>query len=134
MAVLVAAGRPMPAPILARALIDTGADVTCCAAQIFHRLGISPIQQHTTQTLSGPLSIRLFEVGFSIPAASTGSGLLLVLPQLVVMEFTQPLQNIEVLIGLDVLMQCVLQVDGPNRQFAITAWSPAPSAMASSRL
>jgi hypothetical protein len=84
-------------------------------------LGISPIQQHTTQTLSGSLSIRLFEVSFSIPALSTGTGPLLVLPQLVVMEFTQPLQNIEVLIGLDVLMQCVLQLDGHNRQFAITA-------------
>src|SRR5262249_21357836 len=97
---IVAAGLPVPAPILASALIDTGSDVTCCASTILQRLGLAPIQQYTTQTVSGSLSVRLFEVSFSIPGASSASGPLLVLPQLVVMELAQPLVNVDVLIGL----------------------------------
>src|SRR5262245_21801589 len=83
MAKLIAASRPLPAPILARALIDTGSDTTCCADTVLQRLGLGPIHQHTTQTVSGSLSVRLFEVSFSIPGVTTGSGPLLVLPQLV---------------------------------------------------
>lgn len=118
---LVAAGTPVPAPILARALIDTASDVTCVASAIPQRLRLAPSGQHTTQGIAGSVPVRLFEVSFSIPGASASSGPLLVLPQLVVMELPQAVPNVEVLIGLDVLMQCALHVDGPNRQFAITA-------------
>lgn|SRR5262245_6143769 len=119
-AALVAAGLPVPAPVLARALIDTGSDVTCVAAGVFQRLRLGRGGQHTTQTVSGSLSVNLFEISFSIPGIIAATGPLLVLSQLVVMELVQPLSNIDVLIGLDVLMQCVLHVDGPNRRFAIS--------------
>ena len=39
-AALVAAGKPVPAPILARALIDTGSDVTCVTITLLRRLGL----------------------------------------------------------------------------------------------
>jgi hypothetical protein len=120
MAALVAAGKPVPAPALARALVDTGTDVTCCAKWVLQRFGLVPMLQHTTQTASGSASVRLFEVSLSIPGATSASGPLFVLPQLVVMELPQPLQNVEVLIGLDVLLQCVLHVDGPGRQFSLS--------------
>jgi hypothetical protein len=120
-AALVSAGKAVLAPVLVRALVDTGSNVTCCADTILTRLGLGPLQQYTTQTVSGPLSVRTFEVSLSIPGASAASGPLLVLPQLVVMEFTEPLQNIDVLIGLDVLLQCTLHVDGPGGQFSLSA-------------
>jgi hypothetical protein len=111
----------VPAPILARALIDTASDVTCVASAIPQRLRLAPSGQHTRQGISGSVRVLLFEVSFSIPGASAGSGPRLVLPQLVVMELPQLLQNVNVLIGLDVLLQCVFHVDGPNRQFTLSA-------------
>jgi len=120
-AALVAAGKPVPRPIWARALIDTASDVTCVESVILQRLGLSASALHTTQGISGSAPVRLFEVSFSILGATAASGPLLVLPQLVVMELPQPLSNVEVLIGLDVLLQCVLHVDGPGRQFTLSA-------------
>jgi hypothetical protein len=120
MAALVAAGKPVPAPALVRALIDTGTDMTCCAKWIIQRFGLAPMLQHTTQGISGSAAVRLFEVSFSIPGGIAASGPLLVLPQLVVMELPQPLSNVEVLIGLDVLLQCGLHVDGPGGQFSLS--------------
>src|SRR5262249_14791807 len=80
---LVAAGLPVPAPVLARALVDTGSNVTCVATSIIRSLGLKHLGRQTTQTVSGSLLVRLFEVSLSIPAAQPGSGPLLVLPQLV---------------------------------------------------
>jgi hypothetical protein len=120
-ATLVAAGKPVPAPILARALIDTGSDVTCVNDRLLRRLKVPRKRRHTTQTASGPLRVDLYDVSFSIPGSSAGPGPLLVLPQLRIMELAQPLQNMDVLIGLDVLMQTVLLLDGPGRRFTISA-------------
>jgi len=120
-AALVAAGKPVPRPILARALIDTASDITCVERVILQRLGLAPSARQATQGISGSASVRLFEVSVSIPGATSASGPLLVLPQLVIMELPQPLQNVEVLIGLDVLLQCVLHVNGPGRQFSLSA-------------
>jgi hypothetical protein len=119
-AALVAAGRPVPAPILARALIDTASDVTCVASAILQRLRLPLSGRQTTQSISGSVPVKLFEVSFGIPGASAGSGPLLVLPLLTVMELPQPLQDIEVLTGLDVLAHCILHLDGPNRQFSLS--------------
>ena len=118
---LVAAGQPVPAPILVRALIDTGSDVTCVAIRIPQQFGLIPIGPSKTQTVSGSLPVNLYEVSLSIPGVSAVTGPLLVLPQLLVMELAQTLQNVDVLIGLDVLLQCVLHVDGPGRQFSLSA-------------
>ena len=120
-AALVAAGKPVPAPILARALIDTGSDVTCVTITLLRRLGLRRKHRLVTRTASGPLRVGLYDVSFSIPSSPPGPGPLLVLSQLRVMELVQPLQNIDVLIGLDVLMQTVLHLDGPSRQFSISA-------------
>jgi hypothetical protein len=120
-AALLAVGQPITAPVLARALIDTGSDVTCVAAAVPRRLGLQRKSQHTTQTISGPVRVDIYEVSFSIPGPSAGSGPLLVLPQLLVMEWSQSVVNVEVLIGLDVLLQCELHLDGPGRQFTLSA-------------
>jgi hypothetical protein len=38
---------------------------------------------------------------------------------LVVMELIKPIPNVEVLVGLDILLDCRLLLDGPARQFTL---------------
>ena len=118
MAPLVGAGEPVPAPIKSRALIDSGTDVTCIASSPLRGFGLNPVANRTSRTLSGSVFVDLFEVSFSLPGPTPG--LLLVLPQLVVIEMRSPPPDINVLVGMDVLLQCVLHVDGPQRQFTVS--------------
>jgi hypothetical protein len=112
---LIAAGQPVPRPLLIRALIDTGTDITAIAASVLTQLGLSPVQQHTTQTVSGPVSVQLFEVSLSLPPASP----LLVLDRLLVMQLPTPLTGIDSLLGLDVVDRLLLILDGPRREMTV---------------
>jgi hypothetical protein len=116
---LIAAGRPVPNPVWAIGLIDTGTNVTCIAGNILHKLGISSFGQTSTHTASGPASVKLFEVSLSIPPASNLPSPMLTQGNLIVMELTDPIPDVEVLIGLDILLDCRLVLDGPGRQFTL---------------
>jgi hypothetical protein len=117
---LFAAGGPLVSPSLGNGMIDTGSNVTCVDRSLLRGLGLSFVLQHTTQTVSGPLSVDLFDVNLSLPRISGGSGPLLVLPYLRIMELRQPIRNVQVLIGLDVLAHCVLTLDGPRQEFSLS--------------
>jgi Aspartyl protease len=118
-AALVNARQPVPAPVTVRAIIDSGADISCIAPRVAQQLGLPVIGQVQTQTVGGPVNARLFEVGLSIPRAGNLMGPVLVLDQLHVMELTHSVPNIEMLIGKDVLLQCLLISDGPRGKFTI---------------
>lgn len=114
-----AAGLPAMPPIWTTGLIDTGSTVTCVAADVIQRLGISPFAQTSTRTASGSVPVRLFRVSLSISPSGNLPGPMLTRPDLLVMELLDPIPNVDVLIGLDILLDCRLLVDGPGRQFTI---------------
>ena len=41
-------------------------------------------------------------------------------PTLLVSELANPLPNVDVLIGMDILSECVTLIDGPARQFTLS--------------
>jgi hypothetical protein len=114
-----AAGRPMPAPVRARAEIDTGSNITAVSATILQRLGVPVQYQSTTQTASGRLAVNVFEVSVGVRNDADPTGSELVEPTLAVMELTISLPAIDVLIGLDFLLGCRFLLDGPARQFSL---------------
>ncbi len=118
-AALISAGRSVPPPRSILALLDTGTDITGVAAPILSRLGLGPIRQHSTQTVSGPLSIQLFEVSLSLPTAAPPRVPLLVVDQLLVMGLTAPPPGIDALLGRDVSDQLLLILDGPRQELTI---------------
>jgi hypothetical protein len=118
-AALHAAGRPIPAPVLARGLLDTCTDMTAIAARILQQLGMPSAGTTSTLTAAGPSSVRLFEVSFSITGSVQGGGLLLTEPALLVSELTTVLPDADVLIGLDMLLRGKLLLDGPAGQFTL---------------
>jgi hypothetical protein len=120
MATQLAAGQPITAPVRARGAIDTGTDITIVSAAIPRRLGVPASIQGSTQTVAGPLSAPLFRLSvgvtdFRIPHAPE-----LVEADLLVMGLVTTLpQQIEVLVGLDVLLGCRFVLDGPAGQFSL---------------
>lgn len=117
---LAAAGQPILAPILCRGLIDTGTDITCVNAAVLRRLGLNKPSVHaTTQTVSGPAQVDLFEVSLGVLDLKHPSGPTLIFSTLRIMEPPKPLANLDVLIGLDVLLTARLSLDGPGRIFSL---------------
>jgi hypothetical protein len=120
MARLIAAGQPVPAPIRLRGLIDTGCDVTSVPPHVAQRLGLTVHSQRSTQTPAGPLSVNLYEASLSIPRVGQLQAPLLVLDQIVILELPHPpTATIDVLVGLDVVLQLLLVVDGPRGHFTL---------------
>jgi hypothetical protein len=117
---LATAAKPILAPILCRGLIDTVTDITCVNSPVLRRLGLNtPSVQATTQTFRGTAHVDLFEVSVNVLNLSVPSGPKLIFPTLRIMEPPSPLTNLDVIIGLDVLLTARLFLDGPQREFTL---------------
>lgn len=114
-----AAGLSLLSPIWAKGAIDTGSSITCIATDLLQTLATPPVGQSRTQTAAGPARVRLFRVSLSIPSAGNLLGPMLTRGDLLVMELIDPPPDIEVLIGLDILLDCRLFLDGPGRYFTL---------------
>lgn len=119
MAKMAAAGQPLPAPIWTTGMLDTGSDISAVTADVIQKLGISSVAQASTHTAGGLASVRLFYVSLSIPPAGNLPGPMLTRSNLLVMELIDPPPDVEVLIGLDILLDCRLFLDGPGQYFRL---------------
>jgi hypothetical protein len=119
LAALKASGGPLPMPLWATGVVDTGSTASCVAPALLQRLGIPSAGQGTSHTTAGSASVNLFEVSLSIPPAANAQGSMLTRDNLLVMEMPSTIPGVEVLIGLDILLDCKLLLDGPGRQFTL---------------
>jgi len=106
-----AAGQPIPAPLTLRALIDTGASQTAIDLQCVQALGL--IRRGSTTlyvaSLAGtPQTFDEYEVNLTFPHSQAA----LTLFTLPVVASSLMLQGFEVLLGRDVLKNCLLIYDG----------------------
>lgn len=115
----IAAGQRVTRPILARGEIDTGTNMTAVSRAILRQLGIPAQYRTTTQTASGQVAADVYEVSVGIRSFANPAGTELVEAKLPVMALTTALPQIEVLIGLDLLLGCKFLLDGPARQFTL---------------
>ena len=118
-AILLTAGRKIPAPVQVRGLLDTGSDVTVVASWVLQQLAIPAVTTTSTQTVAGPITVRLYEISLSITAPGQPGAPMLIEPDLLAMELATVLQDTDVLIGLDVLLKRRLVLDGPATQFTL---------------
>jgi hypothetical protein len=111
-----AAGQPPIRPVQVQALIDSASDLTCLDPQIIRRLGLTQSTTRSTQSFSGSASVGIYEASLSI--RHPAGGFVLVLSQLLVMDMPQQLP-FDALLGLDVLRQLHLLLDGPAGDFTL---------------
>ena len=113
-----AATCPAPASVEVRGLLDTGTDITGVAPHILQQLGAVPRRNTHTHGVGGRVPTRLFDVSLSIWDSSQPHLPWFTIPHLRVMELSLGIPC-DVLIGMDVLLQCRLLLDGPGRQFTL---------------
>lgn len=114
------AGQTPPTPVRVRALLDTGASGTCVDEQVIAPLHLVPtgmIHMHTPSTAGTPHLCPQYDIGVGISAA----------PDFHMMRFTLPIlavalraQNIDALIGRDLLDDTTLIYNGPAKSFTWT--------------
>jgi hypothetical protein len=93
--------------------LDTGSSTTAVASWILQQLGIPRKLTVSSHTAAGVISVALSEVILSITDPTQAGSPMLTRPTLVVSELATVLPDADVLIGLDVLLQLKLVVDGP---------------------
>lgn len=111
------AGQAIPPPVQARAVLDTGSSTTAVAPSVIARLGLTSLVTGSSHTASGAVAVDLHFVSLSIFDA--GRAAMLTVRDLLVSELTAEVPDVDVLIGMDVLLGCKLLLDGPARQFAL---------------
>ncbi len=116
---LLAAGQPLVLPVAGRGLLDTGTDVTAVAAWILRQLAIAATSKKCTHKASGQARVSVYQVSLGITDPAQSVRVWLTRPNHLVTELPAVLPDADVLIGLDVLLECKLFRDGPAREFTL---------------
>jgi predicted aspartyl protease len=119
---LVANNHPIPAPVTIRALIDTGASITCIDPSVLRSLSLSPTGSATVNTPSTgntPVSADQYDVSITIHG-STNSQIPLVFNTIPVIQAELLLvQGFHALIGRDILEHCFFSYNGSAGFFTL---------------
>ncbi len=115
-------GFPIPQPIGVRALIDTGADVSGAAPQLFTALDLTPIDRIDVYTPStkedAPHQCDLYDVALFLVAG--GQTHRLPDSRIVAADCWHADEGIQALIGRDILDRCYFQYHGLSRKFTLS--------------
>jgi hypothetical protein len=115
---LVAANQPVPAPVQIRALIDTGASVTCIEDSAIQPLGLIPTgiaQMVTPSTGAAPVACNQYDVSLLLihPALAR------LFPAAPIIECKPLSPNFRALLGRDLLAHCLFVYDGQANRFSL---------------
>lgn len=110
-----------PPPMLSvRGLIDTGTDISAIPPRIVQQLGLIPDSTNSTTTAAGPATVDLFRVALVIHGPDGPVGDLLVDSDLLVLQLPAALpDDLDVLVGRDMLDRCLFAANGPAKNFLL---------------
>jgi hypothetical protein len=112
------AGEIIPAPVLANLLIDTGASCTNIDHKFVAALGLAStgsVPVHTPSTGATPVLQPSYDIGMVIGGApSAGAGAVHFVPNLPVLATEFSAQNLDGLLGRDILRLCRMTYSGPD--------------------
>lgn len=119
-AALASANLPIPAPMSARALIDTGASCTCVDPSVIAHLALTPtgvVPMLTPSTGQTPVMCSQFDLQVGLLHAA----LTLTIDSVAVTESKlQHAQGFEMLLGRDILSKCVLVYHGDINLYTLS--------------
>ena len=119
-AAMKAANQPVPTSVLIREIIDTGASATVIDEDTILGLGLIPtgsVHIHTPSTGSTPQVCNQYDVSlwYYVPPSNH---LLTAALAIIATDLTS--QNIQALIGRDLLSRCTLIYNGPQNSFLMS--------------
>jgi hypothetical protein len=104
--------------IRARGTLDSGTTITAVAPWVLSTLNATPGPAAQTRTAAGTVSVRYYQISFTIYDLASG-GAVLSRPDWTVTNLLHDLADVDVLFGLDLLREIVLTVDGPGGVFVL---------------
>lgn len=108
--------RGQPQNIITRALIDTGATISCISPNIAGTLGLNPINQIPLRGVSQIVNANVYVIDFTFP----GSGIMMRNWQIAeAIQLTGP--DYEMLLGRDVLSNFLFVYDGETGTIGLEA-------------
>lgn len=106
--------QPIPPPVTAKALVDTGCTITSIDQTLAQRLGLAVRGMTTTHTAAGPTTSNQYFVAFSFPGTNLQGK---TLHRVQSVNLTgQPFQ---VLIGRDLMASWIINYNGPTGYISI---------------
>jgi Aspartyl protease len=118
-AALQKANLPMPPPVQARLMVDTGASHTVIDPQILNQLNLSPTGVtfvHTPSTGGVAQQVQQYDVGLSIAHPNITR----YFHALAVSACQLKVQGFDGLLGRDVLRECLFLYTGPDNVFILS--------------
>lgn len=113
-------GSKIPQPVTVQGIIDTGATNTCIDPSVVKSLGLAPIGKADITTPSTGKNPAIFDqYDVSITIFSTTEESPYWIANLPVIESELDHQGFQILIGRDVLSQCLLTYDGKLGQYTL---------------
>lgn len=116
---LLASGQPIPPPLQARALLDSASDRTAVSVRLLQQLAIASEGPVQTQTAGGLVVVQMYVVSLTVPNPTGARTPMLAHSDLRVTEFLHAPPQIDILIGLDILNDCLVVIDGPGGRFTL---------------
>lgn len=114
-----AAGRAVPQPLPLRALIDTGTKLTSVVDASVAPLGLLPVGHMMVNTANGQVIVNRYAISLTVldPAGLPAQNL--VRSNLGVLGMANAPVGFDVMIGMDLLRDCLLHVNGPAGQLTL---------------
>jgi hypothetical protein len=114
-----ASSQPVPSLLPTWGLVDTGSDLTAVAPWVLQQHNLPVIHTVTTQTASGAVHVHVHSVSLSITDPNRSGSPTLTVPFLLVTQLATTLADADVLVGLNLLLQYKLLLDGPSGEFTL---------------
>jgi hypothetical protein len=114
--------RPVPPPLTAEAMLDTGAEIACVDTNLIQRLGLTfgSVSLANVPAIGGMRLAQEFEVSLRVAHPSKNASQDLLVKDLTILELDLGAVGYEALIGRDVLALCDLLYRGPAGQFTLS--------------
>jgi hypothetical protein len=111
----------VPAPVVVRALVDTGAESTCADPSVLAPLNL-PLDTVTFANVpaaGGLVTLPQYDAGITVVHPSGKARFNLVVGDLKVVELSLGWLGYDALLGRDVLNRCALVYHGPRQRFKL---------------
>lgn len=116
------AHRPVPPALDARALVDTGAEITCMDSALVHQLDL-PLAHLALANVPAIGGLRVgaqYHAGMVVVHPSGAPGMDLVVQNLLILEVPLVGLGYQALIGRDLLARCDFLFGGRRQRFTLT--------------
>jgi len=117
------AGQPIPQPVVAKLVVDTGATLTAIDKSILAQLQLTPKGQtaiHTPSTQNTPVPANLFDIAMVILGATAAAPFAHMIAALAVIDGDFKPQGIDGLLGRDVLASARVIYSGSDQIFMMS--------------